>query len=84
MKILGAVKENPVSWFILLAMYLALCWAMYQDWRLSLPWYYIVLMWIVGAIVGPVIIAFVISPLFQFLDFGWRSFFGFLKRKISW
>ena len=57
-----------LKWIILCILYPFICWALYQDMKTELPWYYIILACLLGGISGVILIVKIIESTLRFMD----------------
>lgn len=57
-----------LKWIVLAVFYPFVCWALYQDTKAKLPWYYIALACVLGAIFGVLLIRKIIEPAMNYCD----------------
>ena len=56
------------KWVVLAAIYPFIYWALYQDMKAELPWYYIVLACLAGTVLGLFLIIKIVDPAMRYVD----------------
>jgi hypothetical protein len=78
-KLQRSMNEDPIRWMILNAIYLLLIWAIYQELKGLIAWYFLVICFLIGYAFGSMMIVMVIEPLLKYGDAKLESWFNSKK-----